>query len=132
MAKSRNLIVDIAKALHQEPKPLMDAFRTKKHSVHLVDISDPTEDRWQCEALISTKAVAHRCRKPVSLGSCYCPLHEYDHAKPPEKPVLRRIVTDDDTVYFLDSLTQQIYTEEYVRAGWIEDGKMFLFEQDEA
>lgn len=132
MAKSRNLIVDLAKALNQEPKPLLEAFRAKKHSLHLVDISDPTEDRWQCEALVTSKAVAHRCRKPVVLGSSFCPLHEHDHAKTPEKPTLRRIVTDDNTVYFLDPLTQQIYTEEYARAGWMEDGKLMLFEEDEA
>ena len=129
LAKSRDLILDLAKALNQEPKPLLDAFRAKKRAVHLVDISDPTEDRWQCEALVVGKAVAHRCRKPVVLGSSFCPLHEHTHEKISEKPVLRRIVTDDGTIYFLDTLTQQLYTEEYQRAGWMEDGKLVLFEQ---
>lgn len=129
LAKSRELILDVAKALNQEPKPLLDAFRAKKHTVHLVDISDPTEDRWQCEALLSEKAVAHRCRKPVVLGSCYCPLHEHNHTAVPGKPVLRRIVTEEGDVYFLDTLTQQLFTEEYQRAGWMEDGKLMIFEQ---
>jgi hypothetical protein len=129
LAKSRDLILDLAKALNQEPKPLLDAFRAKKHSVHLVDISDPTEDRWQCEALLSENAVAQRCRKPVVLGSCYCPVHEHNHPPVPEKPVLRRIVTDDGTTYFLDALTQQIYTQDYQRVGWMDDGKIILLEE---
>jgi hypothetical protein len=56
-------------------------------------------------------------------------VHEHNHPSVPEKPVLRRIVTDDGTTYFLDALTQQIYTQDYQRVGWMDDGKIILLEE---
>ena len=129
MAKSRELIRDIAKTLKQDEKTLMSAFRANKRSLYLVDLSDPTEERFQCEALLATTAIAHRCRKPVQYGERFCPGHVFWLM--PEcmkhKPTLRRIKTEDGT-YFVDTLTQQVYTVDFERVGTLQEGTLVLFE----
>ena len=64
-AKSRELIKDIAKTLHQDEKQLQQAFRSKKREMYMVDINEPTNERFQCQALDPIRHVAQRCCKPV-------------------------------------------------------------------
>ena len=131
MVKSKELIKDIAKTLNQPDRPLLDAFKAKQHTFHLVDLTDPTDEKFQCDAILTDTAVAHRCRKPVVLGLRRCPDHE--HAKQPSlgtKPVLKRIQTEEGEVYFVDSL-MNVYTAEFERAGTLQDGCLTLFEIDE-
>ncbi len=131
MVKSKELIKDIAKTLNQSDKPLLEAFKAKKHTFHLIDITDPTQERFQCEAILCSSAVAHRCRKPVLFGQTRCPDHE--HWKQPSlstKPVLDRLQTDTGEIYFVDSL-MNVYTVEFERIGTLQDGELVLFEVDE-
>jgi hypothetical protein len=129
--KSKELIKDIAKTLHQPEKPLLDAFKAKKHTFHLVDMEEPTGNKFECEALVCTTAVAHRCRKPVLLGQTRCPEHEF--CKQPTlgaKPILTRLKTDDGDIYFVDSL-MNVYTENFERVGSFQDGVLTLFELED-
>lgn len=131
MVKSKELIKDIAKTLKQPEKPLLDAFKAKKHSFHLVDMEDPTDNKFECEALVCTSAVACRCRKPVLLGQTRCPEHEF--SKVPAmgtKPILKRIKTDEGGIYFMDSL-MNVYTAEFERVGIYQDDTLVLFEVEE-
>ena len=103
MVKSKDLIKDIAKTLNQPEKPLVDAFKAKKHTFHLLDVSDGTDEKYQCEALLYEHAVAHRCRKATLLGQAFCPLHEFWKMPTLEtKPVLHRITIERGENYFVD------------------------------
>jgi hypothetical protein len=131
MVKSKDLIKDIAKTLHQSEKPLLDAFKAKKQKFHLVDMEDPTDNKFECEAILCESAVAHRCRKPVILGQKMCPGHEF--WKQPTlgtKPSVQRIKTDDGETYFVDTL-MNVYTIGFDRVGSFQDGILTVFEIDE-
>lgn len=127
LAKSNELIKDIAKTLHQPARPLLDEFKAKKHTFHLVETSESSHT--ECHALIQEHAVAHRCRKPVLLGESVCPEHQW--WKMPsvgQKPVLERILTPEGETYFVDSL-QNVYTVDFERVGELqEDNTLLLFE----
>lgn len=127
LAKSNELIKDIAKTLNQPPRPLLDAFKAKKHTFHLVEMQDIDETHMECEAFVTGHAVAHRCRKPVLLGKKVCPEHEW--SKIPQiaqKPIVRRIVTPEGETYFVDNL-QNVYTEDFQQVGTFEDNVLTLF-----
>jgi hypothetical protein len=129
--KSKYLIKDIAKTLNQPEKPLLEAFKARKQTFHLVDMNDPTDDKFECEALLSHHAVAHRCRKPVLLGRKVCPEHiTWKMPAVQNKPELKRINTGTAEVYFVDSLLN-VYTGDFERVGMMVDGELVLFEIEE-
>lgn len=129
--KSKCLIKDIAKTLNQSEKPLLEAFKARKHTFHLVDMNDPTDDKFECEALVSQHAVAHRCRKPVLFGKTKCPEHEFSNtATPTNKPAFRRVVTDTEDIYFVDNLNNA-YTADCKRVGYLEENRIVMFEVEE-
>lgn len=129
--KSRELIKDIAKTLNQSEKPLLEAFKAKKHQFHLVDLSDPTDEKFQCEALLCHSAVAHRCRKPVLFGQTVCPEHEF-HTNPVigTKPVLQRLRTEEGETYFVDQ-NSNVFTKDLALVGKYTEGTLTVFEIDE-
>jgi len=131
LVKSKELIKDIAKTLEQPEKPLLDAFKAKKHTLHLIDVPDPSDDKFQCEALLRTHAVGHRCRKPVLFGQKVCPEHEF--WKMPsiaQKPIVRRLKTEEGETYFVDNLLN-VYTVDFQRVGMFQDGILTLFTIEE-
>lgn len=131
MVKSRELIKDIAKTLNQSEKPLLEAFKAKKQPFHLVDMEDPTDNKFECEALLCDHAVAHRCRKPVLLGQKVCPHHSVWKAPAlSNKPELKRIQTPTGETYFVDNLLN-VYTAEFERVGTYQDDVLTLFEIEE-
>ncbi len=131
MVKSKELIKDIARTLKQPEKPLLDAFKANKHAFHLIDMEDPSNNTFECEALLCQSAVAHRCRKPVLLGQKVCPEHELWKMPPvSQKPIVKRIKTFEGDTYFVDSL-MNVYTAEFERVGTFQDGVLTLFEIEE-
>lgn len=132
-AKAKDLARDIAKTLRQDEKKLIAALKEKKNDLYLVDVSDPTDQRFECEALVRHTALAHRCRKPVQYGEKYCPSHSFWSMSETlkTKPTLRRIRSTEGDIYFLDTLTQQVYNEKYERIGSNRDGNILIFEIEE-
>jgi len=131
MVKSKELIKDIASSLHQSEKPLMDAFKARKHTFHLIESSDDVEEIHECTSLVCTRAVAHRCRKPTLLGKAVCPEHEF--TKQPvltNKPILKRIETEEGETYFVDNI-QNVYTIDFQPVGTYTEGTVTLFDIDE-
>ena len=131
MVKSKELIKDIASGLGQPEKPLLEAFKAKKHTFHLLETSDEMEDRHECDVLICTQAVAHRCRKPTLLGRTTCPEHEF--VKLPQlgtKPIVQRLITEEGETYFIDNI-QNVYTIDYQLVGTFAENKVTLFEIEE-
>lgn len=129
--KSKELIKDIAKALKQPEKPLLDAYKANKPSIHLVDMEDPTDNKFECEAVLCQSAVAHRCRKPVLLGQKVCPEHELWKAPSlGTKPIVQRLKTSEGETYFVDTL-MNVYTIDFEQVGTFQDGTLTLFEIEE-
>jgi len=131
LVKSKCLIKDIAKTLNQSDKPLLEAFKARKHTFHLVDMNDPTDDKFECESLVFHHAVAHRCRKAVLFGKNRCPEHEFStEISVANKPALRRVTTDSGETYFADS-QKNLYTVDCKRVGQMEDSTAHIFEIEE-
>lgn len=131
MVKSKELIKDIAKTLKQPDKPFLDAFKANKPLLHLVEMDDPTDNKFECEALVCRSAVAHRCRKPVLFGQKVCPEHElYKAPVLNNKPVVKRMKTSEGETYFVDSL-MNVYTADFEQIGTFQDGVLTLFTIDE-
>jgi hypothetical protein len=130
MIKSKELIRDIAKTLHQSETILLQEFRGKKTSLCLLELERDNEEMFQCCALDFTTPIAHRCRKPVAYGMKFCPSHEF-FLMPSDlsnKPRVQRIQGEE---VFVDSLTQQVFTVHQERIGYINNNKCFLFEIEE-
>lgn len=131
LVKSKELIKDIASALHQPEKPLLDAFKAKKHTFHLVDFTDPLTEATLCSAFVCDHAVAHRCRKPPLLGKSVCPEHEWSSpVSLDQKLQLQRITTPEGESYFVDNLTN-VYTVDFERIGMLQGETLTLFEVSE-
>jgi hypothetical protein len=134
-AKSRELIKDIAKTLHQDEKKLLQAFRSKKREAYLVDMTEPTNERFQCSALCPSSKVAKRCLKPVVFGEKYCPNHQSwkEDAIYQSIPSLQRIKTEteEDTLLFVDALTGIVYDDKYVRQGFQTEDNVYIFRIEE-
>ena len=129
LTQARNLLKDIAKELGKSEKPLLAGFEKEKIGLRIIDREEDTYEG--CMGLCMTSALAKRCREPVYDGTCYCPLHlrlqstgEDPH---PSKPQLQRVQTEGGDIYFLDTLTQFLYTETYERCGLCKDGKFTVF-----
>jgi hypothetical protein len=127
--KARELIKDIAKTLHQDEKKLLQEYKKQKVPMYLVELSEPTDEQFLCQALVETTAVAHRCRRPVLYGSRCCPEHELWQlpAHLATKPVLQRFDTEKGPV-FLDEFTQQMYSLQHQRIGYKQGSRVYLFE----
>lgn len=132
MIKSKQLISEIAKVLRVDEKPLLQEFRSKKTNVMLLELDREEEEKYECTALITTTKVAHLCRRPTLYGKKFCPEHEYFRptATMESKPQVQRISCSEDPL-FVDTLTQQIYTVDYDRVGYMTKEKCILFEIDE-
>jgi len=129
LAQSKELMRDIAKTLKQPEKLLMDAFRKEIKNAYLVDLSEPTDEKFLCEALLDDTEVAQRCRKAVVFGEKFCPCHTHwcTPSTMTRVPSLRRLKTSDGD-YFLCELTQNVYSQAYERVGFFEKNQIVLFE----
>lgn len=129
MIKSRELIKDIARTLKQDEKPLLQAFREKKTKIHLVEIEE--NENHKCNGLNMQTNIAQKCAKPTLLGKCYCPEHEFFTLTPEmkKKPQLLRIQNEElEEPLFLDSSTNILYSSNYEKKGFLEEGKCVIFE----
>lgn len=129
MIKSKELIRDIAKSLHQDESTLLHEFRSKKTNLCLLELERENEEEFQCCALNFTTPIAHRCRKPVAYGMKFCPAHEL-FALPDitKRPHVQRIEREE---LFVDNLTQQVFTVHQERVGFMNEKKCFVFEIEE-
>jgi hypothetical protein len=129
--RSKDLIQDISKTLSQDPKPLLQEFRSKKSSLYLIELERDSEEQFECAALETNTSVAHTCRRPVLYGRNYCPCHQFFQSSKEfeNKPKLQRI--DAEESIFVDTLTSQVYSEKYERIGYLQGTRCILFEIQE-
>lgn len=129
MIKSKQLISDIARTLRQDEKSLIQEFRSKKTNIFLLELDREEEEEYECPALVSTKKIAHKCRKPRMYAQKFCPEHEFFTmtTELESKPTVQRIASSEDPL-FLDTLTQQVYTIDHERVGYLQNDKCIVFE----
>ena len=137
-AKSRELIKDIAKTLHVDEKKLQQAFRSKKREMYLVEMNEPTNERFQCQALDPTTRVAQRCLKPVVFGEVFCPQHHgwKEDVELQILPELEKVIvvdedTDEKRKFFRGKDTKDLYNEHYERIGFETDTKICIYVVEE-
>lgn len=130
MIRSKQLISDLARTLHQDEKLLLHAFRSKKTSLFLIDL-DPTTEDYSCSAFVTTTKVAHKCRKPTMFGRTVCPQHEYATTRHDLQGSIHLQRIQSEEPLFLDPLTQLVYNIHYERIGYLHNGKCILFEVDD-
>ncbi len=127
--KIRELIKDIATTCRQSEKPLWDAYRQSKHTVQLLDLAEPTDGIYECEALCTNTQVYTRCRKTVVFGQKFCAEHEYYHEPPTSAlPLLQRCISDTHERFFIHKETNSVYDHEYNKIGLFKDNRIELFE----
>lgn len=127
--KAKELIKDIAKACGQPEKKLLDAYKAEKHTVHLLELEDPTDEKFECCALCSHSRIHTRCRKTVLYGKKYCQEHEFhQNVSLSSKPVLQRCITEENDIVFLNKDTSEIYNAEYKKIGLFINNRILLFE----
>lgn len=117
LANARHLLRDIALDVGRPEKDLLKAFSKDQIQIHLVE--EEAKEK-ECCALQLDSLIATRCRRAVYRDSCYCPLHL---RTPPNSqfaygyPKFQRIKTESGDVYFLDPITQLLYTKDGTRIG---------------
>lgn len=130
--KARELIKDIAKSCNQPEKKLWDVYKSQKYTVHLLDLTEPTEDKYECEALLPHSHVHTRCRKTVLYGKKYCPEHEfYQPSLILEKTSLQRCITEENFTVFIDKDTNTVYDANFKKIGIFQDKRIFMFDIEE-
>lgn len=131
LANARNLLRDIALDIGRPEKELLKAFTKDQIQIHLVE--EEAKEK-ECCALQTDSVIATRCRRAVYRDSCYCPLHL---RTPPNSqfaygyPQFRRIKTESGDIYFLDPITQILYSKDGARVGIRSSKKIQVFKIQE-
>lgn len=131
LANARNLLRDIAMDVGRPEKELLKAFTRDQVQIHLVE--EEAKEK-ECCALQTDSLIATRCRRAVYRDSCYCPLHL---RTPPNSqfaygfPQFRRLKTESGDVYYLDPITQFLYTRDHKRIGKRSSNKIQVFKIQE-
>jgi hypothetical protein len=131
LANARNLLRNIASDVGRPEKELLKAFTKETIQIHLVD--EEAKEK-ECCALQTDSLIASRCRRAVYRDSCYCPLHlrtpqnsQYAYGY----PQFRRIKTESGDIYFVDPVTQILYTKDGTRVGIRSVNKLQVFKIEE-
>jgi hypothetical protein len=131
LANARNLLRDIALDVSRPEKELLKAFSKDQIQIHLIE--EEAKEK-ECCALQTDSLIATRCRRAVYRDSCYCPLH----LRTPSNsqfaygyPQFRRVKTESGDLYFLDPITQLLYTKDGARVGIRSSNKIQVFKIQE-
>ena len=105
-AESRRLIRDIAKSLGKDEVELARHIGTPSVSAYFVDMTDPTNERFECTAYSLKGPVQKPCRRPVIYGTSKCAAHTHLNQRPSSSlPVYRNLKYYDEE----DSEEKQVY-----------------------
>ena len=129
MIKSKELIRDIAKTLRQDESILMQEFRSKKTNLCLLELDRKEEEQYECSALICDTLIAHRCRRPVAYGRNFCPAHEF-FTMPNSLTNKHSVCRIQGEELFVDSFTQQVFTVNQERVGFMTKSKCLVFQEE--
>jgi hypothetical protein len=134
LAKARELVKEIAEDLGKPEKLLWNEVVKDKIHIHIIEQDETAEE---CMELVYCDKVAQRCRKPVYLGTSFCPQHELSLSRSTKTthastlPALRRIKLEDGSIIFYDRLTQDLYDSNYRRCGYKTENGLVVFKLEE-
>ncbi len=105
-AESRRLIRDIAKTLGKDEGELARQIGTPNFSAYFVDMTEPTNERFECTAYSLKGPVQKPCRRPVIFGTTKCAAHSHSQQRPSAAlPVYRLLKYYDED----ESEEKQVY-----------------------
>jgi hypothetical protein len=105
-AESRRLIRDIAKTLGKDEGELARHIGTPNFSAYFVDMTEPTNERFECTAYSLKGPVQKPCRRPVIFGTTKCAAHSHIQQRPSAAlPVYRLLKYYDEE----ESEEKQVY-----------------------
>ncbi len=105
-AESRRLIRDIAKTLGKDEGELARHIGTPNFSAYFVDMTEPTNERFECTAYSLKGPVQKPCRRPVIFGTTKCAAHSHSQQRPSAAlPVYRLLKYYDED----ESEEKQVY-----------------------
>lgn len=131
LANARHLLRDIALDVGRPEKELLKAFTKDQLQIYLVE--EEAKEKGCC-ALEADSLIATRCRRAVYRDTCYCPLHlrTSTHSQIAYGyPQYRRVKTESGDIYFLDPITQFLYTRDHTRVGIRSSKKIQVFKIQE-
>lgn len=74
-AQSRRLVDDIAKTLGQDPVPLWKEISKQQFGIYTVDLTEPTNETFQCQSYYHCGKIEKPCKRPVIFGKKFCGEH---------------------------------------------------------
>jgi len=105
-AESRRLIRDIAKTLGKDEGELARHIGAPNFSAYFVDMTEPTNERFECTAYSLKGPIQKPCRRPVIFGTTKCAAHSHSQQRPSAAlPVYRLLKYYDED----DSEEKQVY-----------------------
>ena len=131
----KKLATDIAKTLHVDVKPLIQAIRKDKITTYLYEEDhDKDIDEMKCSAYVKEGLIYSKCSNPIIFKESYCPKHMLDHTDTiPSSKELILIYGPDKKEYYIDSdkSNQKIY-DKYLNVlnGKVIDNKVYIFSID--
>lgn len=113
-AESRRLIRDIAKTLGKDEGELARHIGNPSFSAYFVDMTEPTNEVFQCNAYNLDGPIQRPCRKPVLYGQTKCPEHIHHHPKPSSHLPLYRLLhyydeDDESKTVYLNPATNEVF-----------------------
>ena len=128
----KKLATDIAKTLHVDVKPLIQAIRKDKITTYLYEEDhDKDIDEMKCAAYVKEGLIYSKCSNPIIFKELYCPKHMLEHIDTIQgSKELILIYGPEKKEYYIDS-DQKIY-DKYLNVlnGKIIDNKVYIFTID--
>jgi hypothetical protein len=136
-AESRRLVRDIAGSLGKPELELWNQVKDKKVSAYFVDLQDPTNEEFKCEAFDLEALVQRKCCRPVIFGTKACAAHTHtQHLKPDTTlPVYKAIKYEDSEGNFQKAYLKDrdvLHPDTLEKIGEWDSSikKLLLFEKD--
>jgi hypothetical protein len=138
--ESRRLVKDIAATLKTNEADLWREVNKEVFSAYLVDMTEPTNEQFECVSYEAVGNLFKPCRKPVIYGESVCPAHKgCCLSKPPSNLTRYRVLCyyneDDSEVVrlYLNTSTNEVTdpTTLEIVGTWDTDEKILtLYEQE--
>lgn len=120
--ESRLLVKDIAATLKTNEADLWKHINKEVFSAYLVDMTEPTNEQFECCSYEVSGNLYKPCRKPVIYGQKVCPEHKNCClSKPPSHLPRFRLLTyyDDDSgevkQLYLNPATNEVLSQETLK-----------------
>jgi hypothetical protein len=130
-AESRRLIRDIAKTLGKDEAELARHIGTQNFSAYLVDMTEPSGERFECTSYSLEGPIQKPCRRPVIFGTTKCPFHSHSQQRPSSSLPVYRILKyydedeSEEKEIYLNPATNEILSKDTLQhiGSWNPESK---------